>query len=398
MLAFNWFFLPPRHTFTLADGENWFALAVYLGTAVVVSELAARPRRRAAAAEQRERESALLAELADRAARRAEARGRGRRDRRPRGAGARRRVGRDRARPARRGTTTARLPHPLEAAGRQVGTIYMPPDADPNVDVAPAVPARARRAARRRAPSASELEQRGARGRDAAPQRPRQDRAAARRLARPALAADRDPDGDRRAAQPDAEPERRRPRRAARDDRGRVGPARPARRRPARPLAARGGRGAARSPRCGTLDDLVRQAVDDARRARPRRGRRRDAARRRRRGPDPAGAREPDRERAQVLAAGRARARADHRDAEGGDRPCRRPGPGLPDRTSSSASSSLLPARGDPRAGAGLGLAIARGFAEANGGRVWAESRPGQGATFALALPVVEVPAELAVE
>ena len=38
------------------------------------------------------------------------------------------------------------------------------------------------------------------------------------------------------------------------------------------------------------------------------------------------------------------------------------------------------------RAGAGLGLAIARGFAEANGGRVWAESRPGQGATFVLEL------------
>jgi two-component system sensor histidine kinase KdpD len=48
---------------------------------------------------------------------------------------------------------------------------------------------------------------------------------------------------------------------------------------------------------------------------------------------------------------------------------------------------------GDGRSGAGLGLAIARGFAEANGGRVWAESRPGQGATFALALPVAEVPA-----
>ena len=64
MLAFNWFHLPPVHTFTLADSENWFALAVYLATAVVVSELAARARRRAAAAEQRERESALLAELA----------------------------------------------------------------------------------------------------------------------------------------------------------------------------------------------------------------------------------------------------------------------------------------------------------------------------------------------
>jgi two-component system sensor histidine kinase KdpD len=36
--------------------------------------------------------------------------------------------------------------------------------------------------------------------------------------------------------------------------------------------------------------------------------------------------------------------------------------------------------------GAGLGLAIARGFAEANGGRVWAESREGQGAAFVLAL------------
>jgi len=51
--------------------------------------------------------------------------------------------------------------------------------------------------------------------------------------------------------------------------------------------------------------------------------------------------------------------------------------------------------RGDSRSGAGLGLAIARGFAAANGGRLWAESRPGQGATFALALPVVEAPVEL---
>ncbi len=64
MLAFNFLFLPPLHTFRLANSENWFALAVYLTTAVVVSELAASARRRAAAAEQRERESALLAELA----------------------------------------------------------------------------------------------------------------------------------------------------------------------------------------------------------------------------------------------------------------------------------------------------------------------------------------------
>ncbi len=63
MLAFNWLFLEPTHTFRLADSENWVALAVYLATAVSVSGLAARARRRAAEAEQREREAALAAEV-----------------------------------------------------------------------------------------------------------------------------------------------------------------------------------------------------------------------------------------------------------------------------------------------------------------------------------------------
>jgi two-component system sensor histidine kinase KdpD len=57
MLAFNWFFLDPVHTFTLNDSSNWFALVVYVVTAVVVSELAARSRRRA-------KEAALLARIA----------------------------------------------------------------------------------------------------------------------------------------------------------------------------------------------------------------------------------------------------------------------------------------------------------------------------------------------
>jgi len=63
MLAFNFFFLPPTHTFRLRDSENWFALAVYLVIAVVVSELATRARRRTAEAEQRRREAELLAEV-----------------------------------------------------------------------------------------------------------------------------------------------------------------------------------------------------------------------------------------------------------------------------------------------------------------------------------------------
>ncbi|HZR94399.1 MAG TPA: ATP-binding protein [Gaiellaceae bacterium] len=61
MLAFNWFFLPPTHTFQLRDGANWAVLAVYLSTAVVVSALAARARRRAELAEAREREAAARA-------------------------------------------------------------------------------------------------------------------------------------------------------------------------------------------------------------------------------------------------------------------------------------------------------------------------------------------------
>jgi two-component system, OmpR family, sensor histidine kinase KdpD len=63
MLTFNWFFLPPRHTFHLAESENWVALAVYLVTAVSVSALAARARRRAAEAEDQRREAAFAAEV-----------------------------------------------------------------------------------------------------------------------------------------------------------------------------------------------------------------------------------------------------------------------------------------------------------------------------------------------
>jgi two-component system, OmpR family, sensor histidine kinase KdpD len=64
MLTFNWFFLPPKHTFQLSDGANWLALAVYCATAVVVGYLAARARRRSADAEQRRREAEVLADAA----------------------------------------------------------------------------------------------------------------------------------------------------------------------------------------------------------------------------------------------------------------------------------------------------------------------------------------------
>jgi two-component system sensor histidine kinase KdpD len=64
MLAYNFFFLPPLLTLRLADGRNWTALGVYVTTAVIVSELATRARGRAAEAEQRGRETALLSDAA----------------------------------------------------------------------------------------------------------------------------------------------------------------------------------------------------------------------------------------------------------------------------------------------------------------------------------------------
>jgi len=63
MLAFNWLFLPPTHTFHLAESEDWVALAVYLVVAVSVSALAARARSRAAEAEQQRREAAFAADV-----------------------------------------------------------------------------------------------------------------------------------------------------------------------------------------------------------------------------------------------------------------------------------------------------------------------------------------------
>jgi len=51
--AFNFFFLPPVGTFTIADPQNWIALAAFLVTAVVASDLAERARRQAEQADQR---------------------------------------------------------------------------------------------------------------------------------------------------------------------------------------------------------------------------------------------------------------------------------------------------------------------------------------------------------
>ena len=63
VLGFNYFFLPPVATFTVADPQNWVALLAFLVTAVTASQLAERARRRAAEAEVRRLEIERLYQL-----------------------------------------------------------------------------------------------------------------------------------------------------------------------------------------------------------------------------------------------------------------------------------------------------------------------------------------------
>jgi two-component system, OmpR family, sensor histidine kinase KdpD len=64
-VAFNYFFLPPYHTFRIARGEHVVVLFVFLGISVWVALLIGRARSRARAAEDRARELALQQELAE---------------------------------------------------------------------------------------------------------------------------------------------------------------------------------------------------------------------------------------------------------------------------------------------------------------------------------------------
>jgi two-component system, OmpR family, sensor histidine kinase KdpD len=63
-VAWNFFHIPPTGEFTIADGENWVALAVFMVAAFVTSTLAGAARSRAEEAERGRREADLTAEMA----------------------------------------------------------------------------------------------------------------------------------------------------------------------------------------------------------------------------------------------------------------------------------------------------------------------------------------------
>jgi two-component system sensor histidine kinase KdpD len=63
-LAFNFFHIPPTGRFTISEGENWVALAMFVIAALVASTLAERERTRTREAQERRQEADLAAEMA----------------------------------------------------------------------------------------------------------------------------------------------------------------------------------------------------------------------------------------------------------------------------------------------------------------------------------------------
>ena len=392
MLAFNWFHLPPVHTFTLADSSNWFALAVYLGTAVVVSDLAARARRRAAAAEQRERESALLAELATDLLS---------------GRDLEEEIGEIGSRAAAvLGATSAEIelgevhrppvrssPYPLAVDGRTVGTLYTPEGSDLSLTVQhrflPALAALLAVAVDHARLERDALEAEALRRSDLV--KTALLRAVSHDLRSPltgistAIGALRSgtlhlSTGDRDELLETIELDADRLSRLVGD---------------LLDLSRLEAGGAAPEPELWSLDDLAREAADSL------------GARTRVDVVGEAPLVNVDGAQVQRVIANLienalrfspadahvvVRITATRKEAivRVVDQ-----GPGVPELELERVFEPFYRRAADSSSGAGLGLAIARGFAAANEGRVWAESRPGQGATFALALPVVEVPAEL---
>jgi two-component system, OmpR family, sensor histidine kinase KdpD len=390
MLTFNWFFIPPVHTFTIADSRNWFALGSYLVTAVVVSALASSTRSRAAEAEQRARETAVIAdlatallrgtdiehELAGVAARSAEVLG---------ASSARIELGPPHPAPA------GQAPLPLTVGQRHVGTLYIDDQAAPTVAAQrrflPALASLLAVAVDREELAREALQAETLRRSDttktAVLRAVSHDfrtpltaiAAAAEGLADPSLDLT---DDDRAALLDTIRVETERLTRLVANlldlSRLQAGAADPVRELwtadglVAQALAALGDR--ASRVQADLPPDLPPVSIDPAQAQRVLVNLLENALRH-----SPPG--EP------VVVRGTSTRR------ETIIRVVDR-GPGIP---ADHLEEIFEPFSGDSGSGAGLGLAIARGFAEANGGRVWAESQPGQGASFALALPVQESPA-----
>ncbi len=390
MLAFNWFHLPPLYRFTIADGSNWFALAAYVVVAVTVSLLADRVRRRAAEAEQREREAALLADVASNLLA-----GRELRDelesisvRAARVLG----VSRARIELGRHAPPAGEAPHPLEVDKRLVGTLYLPEGEAPSLAergrFLPALASLVGVAVDRERLEQEAIDADALRRSDTVKTAVLQ--AVSHDLRSPLTAIRAAADG-LRSEELDLDES---------DRAGLVETIQIETRRLDRlvsnllELSRLQADAASPVPELWSVDDLVGQALDEVNGSE-----RVEVVFAHEVPPVRVDATQIQRVLANLLENAlkfsppetpvQVRVTCTRKEAivRIVDR-----GPGIPEDELERIFEPFH--RGaDSGRGAGLGLAIARGFAEANAGRVWAESHPGQGASFALALPLVDVPA-----
>lgn len=66
-------------------------------------------------------------------------------------------------------------------------------------------------------------------------------------------------------------------------------------------------------------------------------------------------------------------------------------GPGISEEEQRKLFQPYRRAAGDKTKGTGLGLAISKEFVEAHGGRIWVESKVGEGSTFSFELPIAKI-------
>jgi two-component system sensor histidine kinase KdpD len=397
MLTFNFLFLPPVHSFTLADGRNWFALAVYVTTAIVVGGLASSARRRRDDAEQREREAALLADIAAELLRGAPLEG-------DLGGIAGRAAGV-------MGVSSARIalgepeaahateaPYPMSVNGRLVGTLYVPQQEEPALGVRrrllPALASLLAVARERERLSRDAFETEALRRSDTIKTAVIQ--AVSHDLRTPLATIEQALDGLESGVLVLSDDDRRELLETIRIEHARL-------KRFVEnllDLSRLQANAAEARPTLWTADELVSQALEELG------GEERVTV-----------AVPPDAPPVRVDAAQIQRALVNLLENALRVSPPEEPvhlrvtatrkdvlirvtdrGPGVPEAERERIFEPFhrITGRSD-EPGAGLGLAIARGFAEANGGRVWLESREGQGASFVLALPLAELPAPLAV-
>ena len=390
MLTFNFFFLPPVYTFNLRDGRNWFALAVYLTTAIVVGALASRARRQTAEAKQRERESGLLADVAAELLR---------------GTALAQELDRVEDRAAEvLGVSSVRIalgesdahgesPYPLPVNGGEIGTLYTPESEEPLLGVRrrvlPALASLLAVADERERLARDALEAEALRRSDGIKTAIIQ--AVSHDLRTPLATIEAALDGIESDLLVLSEADREGLLQTIRSEHSRL-------KRFVENLLDISRIQAAAAPptlELWTADELIAQALDGL----------------------------PGAERVHVVAADdlppvRVDAAQVQRVLSNlienslkfseSDEPVHvhvnatrkellfrvtDHGPGIPESERDRIFEPFhrLSGRAD-ESGAGLGLAIARGFAQANGGRVWVESREGQGTTFVVALPVVNLP------